>query len=119
MDKVTSFKDLIVWQKARVLTKYIYIKCKMLPPDENFALSAQMRRCSVSIVSNIAEGYKRKGRAEYVNFISIANGSAGELEAQLILMSDLFGIETAKEQELTVEVQRMLTAMQIKLTSSK
>ncbi|MCX5696619.1 MAG: four helix bundle protein, partial [Candidatus Omnitrophica bacterium] len=87
--KTKSFKDLIVWQKAYTLVIEIYRVSKVFPKDEIYGLSQQMRRCSVSIPSNIAEGYGRYFDKEYKQFLSIAYGSLCELETQYLLSIDL------------------------------
>ena len=84
-NKVKSYKDLIVWQKSMDLVIEIYKLVKKLPKEETYSLSDQMRRAVVSIPSNIAEGYTRKSTNEYLNFLSIANGSRTELETQLLI----------------------------------
>ncbi len=110
-----SFKDLIVWQKAMTLTKEVYSLCKKLPKDELFALSSQMRRSAVSIPSNIAEGYGRRNKKEYLQFLGVAYGSACELETQLILCKELFEIDNSSCLSLLEEVQKMLVSMQSKI----
>jgi len=80
--KTRSFKDLIVWQKSYKLVLEIYKMTKGFPKTEIYGLSQQMRKASVSIPSNIAEGYGRKHKAEYKQFLSIAYGSLLELETQ-------------------------------------
>ncbi|MCX5697066.1 MAG: four helix bundle protein, partial [Candidatus Omnitrophica bacterium] len=87
--KTKSFKDLIVWKKAYTLVIEIYRVSKVFPKDEIYGLSQQMRRCSVSIPSNIAEGYGRYFDKEYKQFLSIAYGSLCELETQYLLSIDL------------------------------
>lgn len=86
---MASYQDLLVWQKARILTKDIYQLTKSFPSDEKFGLTSQMRRAVISIPSNLAEGHRRGCRGEWLQFVRYAFGSAAELEAQLILVSDL------------------------------
>jgi four helix bundle protein len=74
-----------------------------------------MRRAVVSIPSNISEGYKRRNRKEYLQFLGVAAGSAAELETQLILMNDLHKINTDIELSLLVEIEKMLSSIQSKL----
>lgn len=111
---VTSYKDLIVWQKSRILVKEIYIVTGKLPPSELYGLTMQMRRAAISIPSNIAEGFGRKSNKEYAQFFSIAYGSVLELETQLILATDLKFIQE-KEceylQQIVQEVAKMLNKM--------
>lgn len=80
---IKNYKDFIVWQKAMQAVKLLYLVVKKLPKDELFALSDQMRRCAVSIPSNIAEGQQRNSDAEFVHFLNYAQGSRAELETQL------------------------------------
>ena len=75
-----SYKDLKVWQKSIKLVVKIYKLTSLLPDEEKFGLISQMRRCSVSIPSNIAEGYARKNKKDNARFVSIAYVSATELE---------------------------------------
>lgn len=111
-----SYKDLVVWQKSIQLVKLIYSASKDLPKEELYGLTSQMRRCAVSIPSNIAEGYKRKGLGEYLNFLSYAEGSAAELETQLIIVSEVYSeVDTREIQILLQEVQKMLYALSKKI----
>jgi len=87
--KTKSFKDLIVWQKAYRLVLEIYKITKTFPKSETYGLSQQIRRAAISIPSNIAEGYRRKHKAEYQQFLSIAYASLLELETQYLLSLDL------------------------------
>ena len=82
---IKSYKDMIVWQKAMELAIEIYKLVKLLPKEETYALSDQMRRAAVSIPSNIAEGQSRSGTKEFVQFLSIAKGSNAELFTQLLM----------------------------------
>ena len=82
---IKSYKDLIVWQKSIDLVILIYELTKLLPEDEKFGLSSQMRRAAISIPSNIAEGQQRKSSKDFMHFLSIARGSKGELQTQLYI----------------------------------
>jgi four helix bundle protein len=107
-----SFKDLLVWQKAMELVKLCYLITEQLPKHEMYALADQVKRAAVSIPSNIAEGSKRHNSKEFHHFCGIAQGSAAELETQLILISDLHeNIVTDDALALLSEVQRMLTRL--------
>ncbi len=77
-----NYKDLIVWQKARVLVKDVYSLVAIFPYDEKFGISSQMKRSVISISSNIAEGAGRSSDKDFMRFLDIANGSAFELESQ-------------------------------------
>lgn len=87
---LNSYKDLIVWQKSYELVKLVYSLTSDLPNNEQFGLVSQMRRCAISIPSNIAEGQQRNNVKEYRQFLGIAQGSAAELETQLLLCRDLY-----------------------------
>ena len=82
---IKGYRDLIVWQKSMDLVDEIYKIVRLLPIEERFALSDQMRRSAVSIPSNIAEGYERKSKKEYIHFLSVAKSSRAELETQLYI----------------------------------
>lgn len=86
--RVRSFRDLVAWQKAFALGLAVYRLTAKFPSDERFGLVQQMRRCSVSIASNIAEGYGRAGRSDYTRFLKLARGSLYECDTQL-----MFGVE--------------------------
>jgi len=119
-EKLRSFKDLIVWQKAYQLTLDIYKITAEFPKNEQYGLVTQMRRAAVSVVSNIAEGYARKGKREYINFLSMAYASLSELETQVLLSKDLEYIKEDRSKELLSlrnEVGGMLFSMQQKLAA--
>jgi four helix bundle protein len=84
-----SFQDLLVWQKAHRLVLEVYRPTKTFPRDEQYGLTSQMRRAAVSIPANIAEGFKRKGRADKGRFINTAQASLEETRYYLILARDL------------------------------
>lgn len=113
--KITSYKDLIVWQKSYELVKEVYKLTSGLPKEEVFALQSQTRRSAISIVSNIAEGSNRKTRKDYVQFLHIALGSSSELETQLLLNKDLYEINIESGLSLLIEIRKMLTALINKL----
>ena len=114
--QLESYKQLIVWQRSIELVKEIYKVTEEFPKLELYGLVSQMRRSAVSIPSNIAEGYKRKNLGEYVQFLSIADASAAELETQLIISKDLYKqIDFLKAMSLLEEVQKMLITLIKKL----
>ncbi|HLD42022.1 MAG TPA: four helix bundle protein [archaeon] len=88
-ERINSFKDLRVWKHAYELALLIYKITKKFPKDELYGIVSQIRRAGVSVVSNIAEGYSRKGRTEYIQFLFIAYGSLSEVETQILLSKDL------------------------------
>lgn len=114
--KVNSFKELIVWQKSITLVNEIYSITKQLPKSETYGLASQMQRAGVGIPSNIAEGYRRNHRAEFVQFLGIAISSAAELETQIIICKQQYSvIDYSKAEVLVEEVQKMLYSMISKL----
>jgi len=84
-----SYRDLVVWQKGTQLTVLVYQLSKSFPREETYGLTSQMRRCSVSIPSNIAEGAGRLNTQEYRQFLGIARGSNFELQTQLCIAKEL------------------------------
>ena len=85
MSKVSSYKQLRVWQEGINVVNDIYELTKHFPKSELYGLTSQMRRAAVSIPSNIAEGFKRRHKKEFQHFLSLASGSVAELETQLII----------------------------------
>lgn len=112
--KIKSFTDLITWQKAHQLVLSIYIVTKSYPKEEIYSLVDQMRRCAISITSNIAEGFSRKSYKEKVQFYSMALGSSTELQNQLLVSKDVGYIDSEKFQEIaiqTVEVNKLINGL--------
>lgn len=117
---VKSFKELIVWQKSIQLIQEIYIVTAQFPQTELFGLTSQMRRAAIAVPSNIAEGKKRKTKKDFLQFLRIADGSAAELETQIIIAKNLFSkINFKNAEKLLEEVQKMLITMIKNLDSSK
>jgi len=109
-----SYRELKVWEKAYQLCLKIYGLVKNFPVEERYGLSLQLRRSALSIPSNIAEGYGRKTRGEYIHYLYIAYGSWCELETQLLLAVDLGYIKKKEGEEILEsgkEVERMLKAL--------
>jgi four helix bundle protein len=102
--KIFSFEKLIAWQKARELAIEIYKITKLFPKDELFGMTSQMRRCSVSVASNLAEGSGRNSMKDKARFTEIAFGSALELLNQLILSFDFEYIEERKYIEIREKI---------------
>lgn len=121
LNKVVSYKDLIVWQKGMDLAELVYQLTAGFPKAELYSLTDQMRRAVVSIVSNIAEGKGRESKQEYLHFLAIAQGSLTELETQILLSIRLRYLnEKDAETPLSVcdEVGRMLNTMRTKLKAT-
>ena len=115
-----SYKELIVWQKSIELVTGLYGITEKFPKTEVFGLTSQMRRSAVSISANIAEGYARKHRAGYVQFLRIAFSSGAELETHLIIAKNLNFVtdqNVAQVSGLLNEVMRMLNTMISKLVA--
>ena len=111
---VKSFRELLVWQKGMELVEETYSSVKLLPKEEMYGLSDQMRRAAVSIPSNIAEGQKRKSPKEFANFLSVSRGSVAELETQYIIcerLGFLTGENTKKAIDLCHELYKMLNVL--------
>lgn len=93
---IRTFQEILAWQKAHQLTLRVYKATDKYPRAEQFGLILQSRRCAVSIPSNIAEGFKRKSRADSIHFYNIAQGSLEELKYQMILARDLHYISESE-----------------------
>jgi len=111
---VRNYRDLLVWQKAMELVTEIYQHTKSFPNEERYGLTLQLRRSSVSLPSNMAEGYGRNSTQDYIRFLRIANGSLFELQTQLEIARNL---EFLSEEcfsllfELSREIERMLSSL--------
>lgn len=105
--KTYSFENLLVWQKSRVLAKDIYKLTATFPKEELFGITSQMRRCSISIPSNLAEGSSRRTNKDKARFTEIAFGSGLELLNQLIIALDLNYIEESKYLEIRMKLQEV------------
>jgi four helix bundle protein len=119
--EIKTYRDLVVWQKSMALITGIYKITRDFPQDEMYGLVVQMRRCSVSIPSNIAEGYGRNSTPDYIRFLKIALGSLYELQTQLHISLNLSYLnnKTFNEQfELSREIERMLSSLIQKLVVS-
>ena len=111
---VNSYEELMVWQKSVDLVVRIYEITKMLPRAEFYGLTDQIRRAAVSIPSNIAEGQQRQSSKEFLNFLSIAKGSLGELKTQLIICDRLGYLNAHQTEPLLDEcdvIGRMLSGL--------
>src|ERR1700685_2367266 len=105
-----TFQDLVVWQKAHQFVLGVYALTAGFPRQETYGLSLQMRRASVSIPANIAEGFRRRGKPEKARFMNIAEGSVEECRYFLILVKDLGYGDTERLTSLLEEVSRLLNA---------
>ncbi len=114
------FQNLEVWKKSFTLAKNMYLFTKDFPKEEQFSLTDQMRRASVSVVSNIAEWSGMGTNQEYIRFLHIAKGSAMELETQLLLARELWYLDSEKfeiQQSILDEILKMINSLIKKLES--
>lgn len=121
MSTFQSFEEIEVWQKARQLTKRVYQVSSKGPFARDFGLRDQMSRACVSIMSNIAEGYERGGTKEFLQLLSVAKGSAGEVRSQLYVALDQDYLTGRVFEELTNharEISRMLAGLMAYLRKS-
>lgn len=115
-EKIQDYKDLVVWQKAMLLVKKVYLLTESLPQKEQYGICNQIRRAAVSIPSNIAEGKYRSTAKDFCQFLRIAHGSTAELETQLFLIKDIYQITSPEVESLLVEVRKMLMSLINKLS---
>ena len=116
--KISSYRELIVWRKSVDLVTEIYTATAKFPREEVFGLTSQLRRCAVSVPSNIAEGQGRATKGEFIQFLSHARGSLFELETQLYIAGKLGYLSHERLQDLEVqaeEVARILNGLLSKL----
>jgi len=114
MATVESFRDLLVWQRSIQLALAVYKLTFMFPREEIYGLSSQIRRASVSVASNIAEGQGRASTGEFRQFLGIARGSNLEVQTQLVIVRELgYGTQTEVQKcdELSVEVGKMINGL--------
>ena len=115
---VKTYRDLVVWQKSMVLVTEVYEISKKFPKDELYGLTSQIRRCAISLPSNIAEGYGRNSTNDYIHFLRIASGSLYELQTQMEISLNLQYIDRREFEnlyELSREIERMLSSLIRKL----
>jgi len=101
MPKIEKFEDIEAWKFAREVTRLIYEVSSNGPFSRDFGLCNQIRRASVSILSNIAEGFERGGNKEFLHFLAIAKGSCGEVRAQLYVAVDQHYLDKVKFDEIS------------------
>jgi four helix bundle protein len=108
--RARSFQDLIVWRKAHEFVLATYAFTRGFPKEELYGLSSQLRRAAVSIPANIAEGFKKKGKADKARFFNISQGSVEECKYYLILAQDLDYGDSQHLSQLLQEVSKLLEA---------
>lgn len=114
MATITQFEDLKSWQKARELNQFVYRASKTAAFGRDFALRDQIRRASISVMSNIAEGFERGGDKEFIQFLSNAKGSCGEVRSQLYAALDedyIVKTEFEKLRQTCLEVSRLIAGL--------
>ncbi len=105
-----NIKELKIWKKGVDLTVKIYEVSARFPPDERFGLISQIRRCAVSIPSNISEGAGRNSKGEFAQFLGISNGSSYELQTQMVIAERLGFVDSAICEDVLdniAEIQKM------------
>ena len=102
-----NYKELKIWSKAREFVKKIYLETDSFPNEEKYGLTSQIRRASVSVVSNIAEGAGKESDKEFIRYLEIAYSSAFEIETQIIIAIDLNFMLTEKGKILLSEIQEL------------
>ena len=118
--KISSYRDLQVWQKAMWVAEQIYQITEHFPKHQQYGLTSQIQRSAVSICSNIAEGHNRRSTKEFLYFIRIAQGSLAELETQLLLAVRLHYVSESILEPVLAETQsigKMLWAISTKLNA--
>ena len=122
MATISKFEDIDAWQLAREMTKMIYAISNDGAFARDFGLRDQIRRASVSIMSNIAEGFERGGDKEFFQFVSLAKGSSGEVRAQLYVALDAGYIDQqtfSRLSDMATQINRMLAGLMKYLRSSE
>jgi four helix bundle protein len=116
-----SYRDLLVWQKSIALCVQVYKMCETFPKSELYGLADQMKRAAVSVSSNIAEGQGRQHSREFLQFLSVANGSLAELDTQRTIAENLCFTNpesSAHLDEHITEIRKMLYALTMKLKAN-
>ena len=103
-----KFKELEIWKKSRLYCSKIYSETAIFPLEEKFGLTNQLRRASVSIASNIAEGSSRSSNKDFSRFLEIAVGSAYEVETQLLIASDLGFVNNEESEKIAGELNEIV-----------
>lgn len=125
-EKINTYKDLIVWQKSVALVTSIYALTRTFPQEEKFGIVSQLNRASISIPSNIAEGWGRESAENYLQFLRISRGSLMETETLLEISKNLgliknndFSDITNQIQEVSKILQGLIKSIQLKIKSSQ
>lgn len=121
MGQIKRYKDLLVWQKSMSLVTLVYEKSRSFPKEDTYGLTSQIRRCAVSIPSNIAEGYGRRTSGDYIRFLRMASGSLYELQTQMEIAKNIYYLPESEFQNIeanTIELEKMLSSMISKLLNA-
>ncbi len=119
---MTTYRELIVWQKSMLMVISIYKETQLFPKEEVYGLTAQIRRSAVSVPSNIAEGYGRNHSGDYIRFLQISSGSLYEFQTQLEICIQLGYLNKEKFEDinsLSIEIEKMLSSLISKVRDSK
>jgi four helix bundle protein len=111
--KMSTFRDLLIWQKSMTLVTEIYLLTNFFPKEEIYGLTSQIRRSAISIPSNISEGYGREGNKDYLKFLNIAISSLFEMQTQLEIAYNLKYINEIQFNNIfedSKEIERMLSS---------
>lgn len=122
MSNIRNFNDLVVWQKARLLAKAVYLVSQRGQLKEDCDLARQMQRAAVSIMSNIAEGHERANPGDFHRFLAVGKGSCAELRSQLTLTHDIGYISEADHSQLqssALEISKMLGALMVSVKTKR
>ncbi|HWR53783.1 MAG TPA: four helix bundle protein [Bryobacteraceae bacterium] len=104
----TKFEDVVVWRKAHAMVLAVYHMTARFPSEERFGLTSQFRRAAISVAANIAEGYRKRGRADKIRMLNVAEGSLAECQCYLLLSRDLGYADPTCLLEQADEVERLL-----------
>lgn len=122
MGTIRSFEEIVAWQKARELNKQLYELTNEAKFSKDFGLRDQVRRASVSVMANIAEGFERSGNGEFKQFLAIAKASAGEVRSLIYVAFDVGYIDDKRKNILldkVIEVSKMITSLMMYLRETK
>lgn len=121
MGEIKSYRDLVVWQKSVKIVTEIYELLKEMPQEETFGLTSQIKRSSISIPSNIAEGFGREHTKDFIRFLQISRGSLFELQTQLEICANLSYLKHEEWEDIFVklmEIEKMINSLIKKLKSN-
>lgn len=112
-EKIKSFQDLIMWQKAKSFAIHIYKVTGNFPKEELYGITNQLRRAAISIPSNIAEGFRRRSQKDKIHFSRMAYGSGAEIETQLIIAQELDYLSDDEYMELQSELTEIMKMINV------